>query len=263
MLLSIDRVLQLLAEGKSSAKIAELADCLEEDILALIAEARILLAKYEKTAIKKKIILKKKTTDAPLPQNESDEVIKRLLAGAELTAVPTGSKLTFYVAGSSVMPHKNAGFGIVIHDNEARQVGKLSVYIGKADKYSVIYTAIMRSLQIADYFGAKDVRIRMSSGILSKHFNEEISISDEKLSVQRDDVKSYMSRFSNCVLETISVNQNDKAMFLAAKAVERANAPREQRNSDSGFKHKTSPNSHRNSNPQNRKPRNKTKEYER
>ena len=230
MLLSIDRVLQLLSEGKSSAKIAELADCTEEDILAVIAKARVLLAKHEKEAGKRKIIVKKKSNDDVSRQNIDDENIKKLLAVAELAAIPTGSKLTFYVAGMTVMPHKHAGIGIVIHDNEARQVGKLSMYIGKADKFSVIYTGVIHSMQIASYLGAKDVRLRISSGTLRKHFNNEININDEKLAVQRDEVKTFMNKFANCALETISVNQNDKAMFLASKAIDKIQIDRKMNN---------------------------------
>jgi len=60
MLLSIDRVLQLLTEGKSVDKISELAKCDEKDVLVVIGEARNLLNKYEKPIARKKIILKKK-----------------------------------------------------------------------------------------------------------------------------------------------------------------------------------------------------------
>jgi len=44
MLLSIDRVLQLLAEGKTTQKIAEIAGVGVEDVVRIIEEARALLS---------------------------------------------------------------------------------------------------------------------------------------------------------------------------------------------------------------------------
>ena len=60
MLLSIDRVLQLLAEGKSIEKIAELANVDSNDVLAIIEEARKIVNQFDKQKSKSKIIIKKK-----------------------------------------------------------------------------------------------------------------------------------------------------------------------------------------------------------
>jgi hypothetical protein len=61
MLLSIDRVLQLISEGKSIEKIAELAECETAEVVDIIQSARELLQKHEKVSIKRKVILKKKS----------------------------------------------------------------------------------------------------------------------------------------------------------------------------------------------------------
>jgi hypothetical protein len=60
MLLNMDRVLGLLAEGKDIEKIAVLASCPREDVVALIEEARTLLARHEGPRFRKKVVLKKK-----------------------------------------------------------------------------------------------------------------------------------------------------------------------------------------------------------
>ena len=52
MLLSIDRVLQLLSEGKSIEKIAELAEGEIDDVIGIIDEARKLINKHEKLFLK-------------------------------------------------------------------------------------------------------------------------------------------------------------------------------------------------------------------
>ena len=60
MLLSIDRILQLISEGKNIEKIAELAECDISEVVDIIQEARELLLKHEKAFAKRKIILKKR-----------------------------------------------------------------------------------------------------------------------------------------------------------------------------------------------------------
>jgi len=60
MLLSIDRILQLLAEGKSIQKIAELSGTEFETVCKIIEEARKLLANHEGIKSRKKILIRKK-----------------------------------------------------------------------------------------------------------------------------------------------------------------------------------------------------------
>lgn len=55
MLLSIDRVLQLLSEGKTLDKIAEMASCETEDVTEIVEQARRILSKYEKQNSRKKL----------------------------------------------------------------------------------------------------------------------------------------------------------------------------------------------------------------
>ena len=59
MLLSIDRVLQLVSEGKTIEKIAELAECNSADVVNLIEDARELINRHEKASGRKKVIIKK------------------------------------------------------------------------------------------------------------------------------------------------------------------------------------------------------------
>ena len=90
MLLSIDRVLQLLAEGKSIEKIAELANVDSNDVLAIVEEARKIVNQFDKQKSKSKIIIKKKNninTQIPMEMKETDE---ELFDGFEvLSTIPT------------------------------------------------------------------------------------------------------------------------------------------------------------------------------
>ena len=102
MLLSIDRVLQLLAEGKTIKKISELADCDEREVISVIEEARNLLQRHDKALSKKKIIIKKNKHDNNNSSENSNlgEISGDFLHGAELSAVPLGSQLVIYTDGA-------------------------------------------------------------------------------------------------------------------------------------------------------------------
>ncbi|MDR3238045.1 MAG: reverse transcriptase-like protein [Spirochaetia bacterium] len=220
MLPSIDRVLQLLSEGKPVEKIAELASCEDGDILDIIKQARSLMASLDKSSARKKIIIKRKPSLSS-SFSAADADIDRLLTGTELAAVPMESSLTFYVAGESDSKTKHSAIGVVIHDEEGRQLGKVSMYIGKSGKYSTLYYGILKSLKIAGFFGTKDLKIRISSDTVRGHFSNEISIDDPKLAKQLEEARALMNDFPECRLENIPVNQNEKAHYLAAGAIER------------------------------------------
>jgi len=215
MLLSIDRVLQLLSEGKPVEKIAALASCDKEDIFKIIKEARSLIASFDKQAGKKKIILKRKSL------RESNDNISNLLTGAELSAMPMDARLTFYVAADADSDAQHSGIGIVIYDEDGRQAGKVSMYIGKSNKYSAVYSGIARALRIAGLFNAKDIRIRISLDTVRAHFYNEINIDDDKLIKQREELRSMIRDLPECRIESISDALNDKAAHLASKGLER------------------------------------------
>jgi len=175
VLLSIDRVLQLLAEKKSIEKISELANCSIDDVVSVIVDARNLLLKHEKPVSKKKIIIKK---NGPGPndsvENQSD--IYSLLNGAELSAVPIKSKLTIYIGGISSGNPGPAGIGVVIYDKEDRQVGKVSSFIGIGTDLFAQYRALLRAIDVGIYFQASNLKIRTDSDLIVKQLHSFLTL---------------------------------------------------------------------------------------
>ncbi len=218
MLLSIDRVLQLLAEGKSLEKIAQLADCETEQVVSIIQNARALLLKHEKPYTKKKIVIKKSEKDSDGPNLDSRE-LSDLFEGAELSAVPLDSHLTIYTDGASSGNPGPAGIGIVIYDKEDRQVGKVSHAIGSKTNNYAEYMAIVRALKIARYFRANSVKIRTDSELIVKQISGEYQIKNQTLKKLYDEVTGLMASIKSCRVEHVSRNFNDKADFLAKKAI--------------------------------------------
>ncbi len=224
MLLSIDRVLKLMAEGKSLDKIAELAHCEVKDVVDVIEEAITIINKYEKQFARKKIIIKKGSdehdeveTDAGGDQQSIESL---LFEGAELSTIPLNSTLTMYVDGASSGNPGPAGIGIVIFDHDGRQIGKISSYIGSRTNNYAEYTALIRALKIAIYFKAEVVRIRTDSELVVKQLSGEYKIKNDQIKKLYEQAAKLLKSIDNCKVEHVPRSQNDKADYLAKKAIQ-------------------------------------------
>jgi ribonuclease HI len=228
MLLSIDRILQLLAEGKTIDKIAELAGCTSRDVSEIIEEIRILINKYEKPFSKKKIIIKKNNSPlnsgegnnrVQLTRKESDD-LSLMLDGAELSAVPFDSSLTIYTDGASMGNPGNCGIGIVIFDSEDRQVGKVSAYIGRGTNDFAEYTALIRALKIAGSVKTKSLKIRTDSELIVKQIKGEQHIKQPAIKRLHDQAMKLIQEFESCKIEHVSRMFNEKADYLSKRGAD-------------------------------------------
>jgi len=228
MLLSIDRVMQLLSEGKSVEKIAELSDVREKDVCDVISKARKLLQDQEGSRSKKKIIIRKKgsevkdtaVSDFEVSSDKEvtgDDETKEVFEGAELSAVPLGSYLLMYTDGASSGNPGDAGIGILINDKENRTVGKVSCYVGVNTNNFAEYTALIRALEIAIYFKTKDLKIRTDSELVVKQIKGEYKVSSDKISPLYEKVIRLKKKVNSFRIEHIPRAQNDKADYLAKK----------------------------------------------
>jgi ribonuclease HI len=217
MLLSIDRVMQLIIEGKSIEKIAELAGCAADDVKHVLEECRQLLQKHEKILSKKKVIIKRQRDN--LSENDDDH-IKDIFEGAELSAVPLGSSLTMYIDGASSGNPGPSGIGIVIHDSEDRQVGKVSARLGYATNNVAEYSALIRALKIAIYYETKRLRIRTDSQLIVKQIEGEYSVKNDTMLKLYNVAIELMKKIPNCKIEHVTRSLNDKADYLAKKATQ-------------------------------------------
>ncbi len=220
MLLNIDRTLQLLSEGKPVEKIAELAECSVSDVTDIIQEARRLLAIHEKPLSRKKVILKKghTKTESADSSDEIDPLLAEIFDGSELSAIPYASTLTIYTDGASKGNPGESGIGIVIFDDDQRQVGRVSSYIGTATNNIAEYTAVVRALKIAIYFKAKSLKIRTDSELVVKQLKGEYKVKNEELRKLYEIAILLKKEIPSCTFEHVTRNFNDKADFLASKA---------------------------------------------
>jgi ribonuclease HI len=217
MLLSIDRLLQLLIEGKSLDKVAELADCTVDDVKHVLEECRGLMQKHEKDFSRKKIILKKHRDESP---DGAEDGTRDIFEGAELSAVPLGSVLTIYIDGASRGNPGPSGIGIVILDSDDRQVGKVSSKIGNGTNNSAEYQALIRALRIAIYFETKRLKIRTDSELIVKQIDGSYSVKNVAIKRLYTTAIDLMKQIPSCKIEHVTRSLNDKADYLAKKATE-------------------------------------------
>ena len=224
MLLSIDRVLQLLSEGKSIKKIAEFANCTETDVISVITTARKIINNQDKQLSKKKIIIKKTPGGVETEEEKQKTAdIKKIFKGSELSAVPMESSLIMYTGGASIGNPGPAGIGIIIHDKEDRQVGKVTAHIGKRVELEAKYHAIFRALQIAIYFQTKELKIRSDSELIIRQINGEQKI--EKISIKKlyNEIIQLKKGIKQCRFEHVTRNLNEKADYLSKLAAHKKN----------------------------------------
>jgi ribonuclease HI len=224
MLLSMDRVLQLLAEGKSAEKIAELSAVKVEDVYSIIENVRQLLMEFDKTRTKRKIIIKKDRAregvdNGKRQSSQENNDVKEIFEGAELSAVPLGSSLVMYADGASSGNPGPAGIGIVIIDRDGRQVGKVSSYIGRATNNFAEYAALIRALRIALYFNTRALNIRTDSELAVRQIRGDYKVSNKNIKPLYDEVIRLKKMINSCKVEHVTRNLNEKADFLARKAV--------------------------------------------
>jgi len=218
MLLSIDRVLQLLAEGKSLEKISEMASCKPEDVSEIVEKGRKILAKYEKQTSRKKIILKKKEFERREFAEEDETSL--IFSGSELSAVPVGSVLTIYLAAFNDDDKKTSGFGLTIHDKEDRQVGKVSYFCGKCSESIALYRSVLRAVKIGNYFSSKVIKIRNDNETFLKQASGDIVVEDPALKRIIDEISGEMKKDIKYLFEPVSKVPVEKAKFLAKRAIE-------------------------------------------
>ncbi len=220
MLLSIDRVLQLLGEGKSIDKIAEMAKCDAGDVVSLVDNARSLLSKYEKNASKRKIIIKKKNNLTEDNVEMTDiEKQRDIFSGAELSVIPVQSSLTMYVA--ALIADNKTGIGIVINDRDGKQVGKVSASLPAMDEISSGLSSIIRALRIADYFSTSELKIRTHMEDCIKQIKGTSKMREKRYDDQLNKIKDFVSVLGKVTFESISTSQNDKALFFAGRSIEK------------------------------------------
>lgn len=222
MLLSIDRVLQLLGEGKSLEKIASLASSEVSDVVDVIERARGILARYEKPASRKKIILKKKKNDED-SQDQLPKNIAILMENAQLSAFPQGQRFQVQIAVEKSEREGLAGIGILIIGEDSHQVGRISAFLSGIEEESdegYFLWGIEQSLDLMAHLGLSSIQLQISNDHIFKEYSGEVRITNEIRESRLDALKKKV-RSLQAEVAYMPRHRNEKAFALAREALER------------------------------------------
>jgi len=220
MLLSIDRVLQLLSEEKTVGEIALLAKCDKDLVIKIIKDAKNILHKYEKEKSRKKIIIKKKSVEI---EDSKAEEIAKLFSGSELSAIPVESSLDFYTAIVKNPENRGFGLGIIIHNENEQQIGKISTIVSEKKETVANFHSILKAMLIAEYFKTKNVRVLNSSENIIKKINDEIAVEEKEEIDLLNLIKKLTKRFATCKFEYIRKSFNEKSFVTAERRFHKNN----------------------------------------
>lgn len=227
MLLSIDRVLQLLAEGKSLQKISELADCSPDDVSDVIEKARDILKKHYKNESGRKILIKKKksaSSDGNSISQDQISGIKQKFSIFELSAVPYNDSLIVHVDFVCEKDSGESAIGIILYDKDDQVVGKLAAHIGKKRRVQAALIAMLRAIEVASQYKPEILKVRTGSDFAVKIINGKIEEEDVKIQTVLGEIKKILSSVTDCRIEYVPGQMIEKAGYLAQKALSEKSA---------------------------------------
>lgn len=221
MMLSIDRVLQLLAEGKSLEKISEFAGSTVPDVTALIQHARELINKNCREESRRKILIRKRYSDLPPAGYSEDEFagLKKNFDWVELSAVPVSDILVIHASSACTGGFGDSTIGIAMYDRNDTQVGKLFTYVGKKLRFAASLVSILRAAELGILYKPKQLKIRSDSDHAVKLVTGEITNDNAAVNKTISQIKILLKSHPEIKIEYASDQLIEKARYLAEKAL--------------------------------------------
>lgn len=115
----------------------------------------------------------------------------------------------------------HSGIGIIIFDQEDRQVGKVSDYIGKRNSSGAEHVVFLRALKLAVYFQVSELKIRTDSEAIVRQLAADFKTKDSDVLKFLSDANTLIKKIKKFKVEHIVKSSNDKAIYLATKASEK------------------------------------------
>lgn len=131
----------------------------------------------------------------------------------------SNEKLVFYIDGASEGNPGHSGVGVVICDEDKKEIKGIKKYIGEATNNVAEYIALIISLQEAIKANVKDVLIYSDSELVVRQLKGIYKVKDGKLKqlyALFENLKDYFKEFS---IEYIGREKNKRADKLATQAI--------------------------------------------
>lgn len=128
-------------------------------------------------------------------------------------------KLKIFFDGSSQGNPGPSGIGVIVYDQEGREISRYSEYVGLRTNNEAEYLALIKSLEIAKSLGIVEVELYSDSELLVKQINGEYRVRDEKILKLYTIAQDLMKRLK-VKLTHINREENREADRLANKIIE-------------------------------------------
>jgi ribonuclease HI len=129
-------------------------------------------------------------------------------------------RMKIYVDGAARGNPGEAGIGIIIKDEQDKEIKKLYKYIGLATNNSAEYTALIYGLQEALILGVKDVAVFSDSELMVRQLNGEYKVKNHNLRQYYEQVLHLKAGLDNFEMRQISRGENKEADKLANQAID-------------------------------------------
>jgi len=129
-------------------------------------------------------------------------------------------KLKIFFDGSSHGNPGPSGIGIIVYDENLREVTRFSEYVGFRTNNEAEYLALKKSLEIALELGVDEVELYSDSELLVKQINKEYHVRNEKLSRLYREIQDFM-KFIKVKMIHVNREENREADKLANEAIEK------------------------------------------
>jgi len=142
-------------------------------------------------------------------------------AGGVEETKETETRASLYADGASRGNPGPAGAGIVIVDQQGRQLFELNQFLGNATNNEAEYQALIAGLRAAEHLGITRLQIFLDSELIVKQVRGDYRVRNVRLQALFGEVMSRLRRFSEYDIIHVPREHNRQADRLANEAVER------------------------------------------
>jgi ribonuclease HI len=128
-------------------------------------------------------------------------------------------KLVAYADGASIGNPGDAGCGVFIMDAEGQDLVEDYRFLGKATNNVAEYQGAILALTKAHELGAREVELRVDSGLLANQIMGRYKVKSPQLALLYQDLKKKMELFDKVTVTLINRSENKQADRLANLAI--------------------------------------------
>ncbi len=132
------------------------------------------------------------------------------------------NKLIIYTDGGARNNPGPAGIGIVLYDENKRELETYKEYIGEATNNQAEYRALIEALKLADKYSPAEINCFLDSELVVKQLNKEYRVKDPGIRELYNQVLD-LSIFKNVTFNHVRREENKLADRLVNKVLDEKN----------------------------------------